>query len=83
MFLMIGKATIITIPEEARGVMFNRFDGGPKVEKYKTLDIKYNFNPILGKICHVHDEIGPTYRECIIKPEISLAVREVMRKSNH
>ena len=115
---LIGKATIITIPEESRGVMFKRFDGGLKVEKVydpgyhfvvpwdnmiiydistqqdsRTIDamssdeasvsieVKYSFNPIPAEIGHLHNEIGLSYAERIIEPEIGFAVREIIK--NH
>ena len=115
---LIGKATIITIPEESRGVMFKRFDGGLKVEKVydpgyhfvvpwdnmiiydistqqdsRTIDamssdeasvsieVKYSFNPIPTEIGHLHNEIGLSYAERIIEPEIGFAVREIIK--NH
>ena len=118
MLFLIGKATIITIPEESRGVMFKRFDGGLKVEKVydpgyhfvvpwdnmiiydistqqdsRTIDamssdeasvsieVKYSFNPIPAEIGHLHNEIGLSYAERIIEPEIGFAVREIIK--NH
>ena len=115
---LIGKATIITIPEESRGVMFKRFDGGLKVEKVYdpgyhfvvpwdnmiiydistqqdsrtinamssdeasvSIEVKYSFNPIPAEIGHLHNEIGLSYAERIIEPEIGFAVREIIK--NH
>ncbi len=61
-------------------------------EAYETLDVlsknglsikvelSYRFNPLAGKIGHLHDEIGKDYLDRIVKPEIRSATREVIGK---
>ena len=42
------------------------------------VELSYRYMPISEKIGYLHDEIGPTYLERILKPEIRSATREVI-----
>ena len=44
------------------------------------LEMSYRYQPIADKIGYLHDEIGPSYVERIIMPEIRSATREVIGK---
>lgn len=44
------------------------------------VELSYRYMPIGEKIGFLHDEIGPSYLERIIKPEIRSATREVIGK---
>jgi regulator of protease activity HflC (stomatin/prohibitin superfamily) len=44
------------------------------------VELSYRYMPIGEKIGYLHDEIGPSYLERIIKPEIRSATREVIGK---
>lgn len=44
------------------------------------VELSFRFNPEVGRIGYLHDEIGPSYLERIIKPEIRSATREVIGK---
>lgn len=44
------------------------------------VELSYRYHPIAEKIGHVHDEVGPTYHDRIILPEIRSATREVIGK---
>ena len=44
------------------------------------VELSYRYMPVGDKIGYLHDEIGPSYLERIIKPEIRSATREVIGK---
>lgn len=44
------------------------------------VELSYRYQPIAEKIGYLHDEIGPSYLDRIIKPEIRSATREVIGK---
>ena len=44
------------------------------------VELSYRFNPLHDKVGYLHKEIGKTYAEGIIKPEIRSATREVIGK---
>lgn len=45
-----------------------------------AVELSYRYQPMADKIGYLHDEIGPSYLDRIIKPEIRSATREVIGK---
>ncbi|SRR6056297_241882 len=115
LFAVLTNTTFLTIDAGHRGVLFERFGGGLKMDKiYKQgfhvvapwntmyiydvrvnenyekmsvlsrngltiqIDLSYRYRPHADSLPDLHNQIGRTYHERIVLPEIRSATREVI-----